>query len=69
MTYEIEVSKNLPTDNEVSSIRATRKTKRLIRSMGYMGESEEDVIKRLMFKKATGQEAQDETEKALKGRV
>jgi len=59
MTYETEVLKNLPDDNEISSIRATKGTKRLIRSMGFMGESEEDVIKRLMFKKATGKDITD----------
>jgi len=59
MTYKTEVLKNLPDDNEISSIRATKGTKRLIRSMGFMGESEEDVIKRLMFKKATGVESEE----------
>jgi len=62
MTYETEVLKNLPDDTEISSIRATKGTKRLIRSMGFMGESEEDVIKRLMFKKATGVESEEKAD-------
>jgi len=56
MTYETEVSKTFPDDAEISSIRASKRTKRLIRSMGFMGETEEQVIQRLMFKKATGKD-------------
>jgi len=61
MTYKNEVLKTLATDGEMSSIACTRGTKRLLKTFGVMGESEESVIKRLMFKKATGK---DQTKKA-----
>lgn len=61
MTYEKAVSTTLPNDEVMSSIACTRGTKRLLKTFGFMGESEEEVIKRLMFKKATGK---DECKKA-----
>ena len=59
MTYKLPEIKNLPDDSERSSIGCTKRTKRELKSFGVCGESEEDVIKRLMFKKRTGKDTDD----------
>ena len=46
----------LPDDNEPTSIRCSKRTKRELLAMGVCGETQEDVIKRLMFKKRTGKD-------------
>lgn len=43
-------------DEDRTTITVSWATKRELKTFGMMGESEEDVIKRLMFKKKTGQE-------------
>ncbi len=59
MTYKLPEIKTLPDDGERSSIGCTKRTKRELKSFGVCGESEEDVIKRLMFKKRTGKDTDD----------
>ncbi len=59
MTYKLPEIKTLPDDGERSSIGCTKRTKRELKSFGVCGESEEDVIKRLMFKKRTGKDSDD----------
>ena len=56
MTHALPKIETLPDDNEISSIRCTKRTKRELKSFGVCGESEEDVLKRLMFKKRTGKD-------------
>ena len=49
----------LPDDGEPTSIRCSKRTKRELLAMGVCGETQEAVIKRLMFKKRTGKDTDD----------
>ena len=48
------------------TIKLSEKTKAQLREVGMMGETYEDVVKRLLFKKATGSDDDSATTERIK---
>jgi hypothetical protein len=69
MTFKTRKKANSQRDEVRTTITVSWKTKRELKSLGVCGESEESIIKRLMFKKKTGStDDESETTKEI-GRV